>query len=255
MSNNDFLNYSIDALIVVTDKKYLKHLELFLLSLRNTNHKIIVYVCLINVPESENLNNKLKKLYPFLDLSYLNKQFAPNQNKKAFASNYRVSFIRSVLKLHHQLVLYLDVDSIIRKNLINAKISLSSDVEILFRKTEDLRFKVATGAIIFKNNKQSHLFLEHWETRITPKIFEWFSDQISFYQTYKKTKDKINISSIDKSLIDWEFHQKSIVWAGKGDRKYRNIVYVLESAKLRVSYKFLKKLINKLQQYLTESYN
>jgi hypothetical protein len=253
MPNDDFPNYPIDALIVVTDKKYLKHLEVLLLSLNKTNHKITVYACLINIPESKNLNNKLKKLYPFLDLSYLKKQFTSSQNKKAFASNYRVSFIRSILKLHHQLVLYLDVDSIVRKNLINAKISPSSDIEILFRKTGDLRMKVATGAIILRNNKQSHLFLKHWETRITPNIFEWFSDQISFYQTYKRIKDKINISSIDKSLIDWEFHPESIVWAGKGDRKYRNILYVLESAKLRAFNKFLKKLINKLQQYFTES--
>lgn len=236
-----------DAVIALTDNNYLKHLKTLLASLRSTKHKINVYVCLINIDQAVDLEKELKSIYSPISFKYINKKFMTDADRKAFCSNYRVTFIKEILKNPLESIIYLDADSIVRKEMSLAEVNLDSDIEILFRKSDDDRFKVATGAILVKNNPRSKRFFEEWEKNIQPKIYSWFSDQRTFYKTFLSLRDEVNIYPIDKRLIDWEFKETSIVWAGKGKRKYTNSIYLLEALKLRTNNRKLQRAISQIQ--------
>jgi len=236
------------GLIALVDKQYLHFLKTLLTSLRKTNHKITAFVCLININKGEKLENDLRLIYENISFSYLSRDFVSDAERRAFCSNYRVMFIKEILNKQLNLLIYLDADSIIRKNLTLANINPSSDIEILMRDSNDSRFKVATGAMIIKNNSQSKLFFKHWEKNIHLKQFKWFSDQITCYETIEELSNDVVVCQIDERLIDWKFINSSIIWAGKGNRKYRNILYRLETIKIRTKNNVLQNIINRIQE-------
>ena len=51
-------------------------------------------------------------------------------------------------------------------------------------------------------------------------------------------------------MIDWKFTQDSTIWVGKGNRKYRNILYRLESFKASLTSNRARKLIEIIQNLL-----
>jgi len=238
------------GLIALVDKHYLHFLKTLLTSLRKTNHKITAFVCLININKGEKLENDLRLIYENISFSYLSKDFVSESERRAFCSNYRVMFIKEILNQPLNLLIYFDADSIIRKDLTLADINPASDIEILMRDSDDSRFKVATGAMIIKNNNQSKLFFKHWEKNIYPKLFKWFSDQITCYETIEELSNDVVVCQIDERLIDWKFINSSIVWAGKGNRKYKNILYRLETLKIRTKNNVLQNIINRIQECL-----
>lgn len=250
MNKKHQLNPLTDAILIIIDELYLKFIVTLLHSLHNTNHKFTVIICLINFKDNQKIEKDLKELYPNLICKHLKEEFNSAAEKKSFCANYRVHFINEILTLNYKRLLYLDADSIVRKDLRIADLQIDSDIEILFRNTEDLRMKVASGAILIKNNKKAKLFIKIWKDKISNNLTKWFSDQETFYETYSELKNQVSCRMIDSRLIDWDFKDSSIIWAGKGNRKYKNFIYLIESAKVRIKNKQVIKILSVLQNAL-----
>lgn len=220
-----------DVIAVIADQKYIGYLKTLLNSLSLSNQKISVYVCLVNINKTSRLEKSLKKRYENIYIEYINRTFNSNADKKGFCVNYRIPLIRKILNHDFKNILFLDADSIVRKSLYEAKVSESSDIEILFRDSEDVRMKVACGVILIKNNIRSKRFIELWEKKNSSGKYTWFYDQITFFETFMEMRKEVNVENIDSNLIDWEFKKSSIIWSGKGNRKSRNLLYIYESLK------------------------
>jgi len=223
---------STDVIAVIADQKYLGYLKTLLNSLSLSNQKISVYISLVNINKTVRLEKSLKKRYENIYIEYINKKFDSIADKKGFCVNYRIPLIKKILKLDFKNILFLDADSIVRKPLSEANISQSSDIEILFRDSEDLRMKVACGVILIKNNVRSKKFIDLWEKKNSSGKYTWFFDQITFFDTFIELEKDVNVENIDKKLIDWEFKKNSIIWSGKGNRKSRNLLYIFETVKI-----------------------
>lgn len=58
------------------------------------------------------------------------------------------------------------------------------------------------------------------------KDLPWFIDQVILYRTHLMYEDSLKFKQLDSSLIDWEFKGDSVIWTGKGPRKFNNPTYV-----------------------------
>lgn len=237
-------------IILLSDKRYLKYVKIFLHSVKDNLFGCKINLCLINVLDNK-IESKLKKIYPSITIDHISKKFLSFADKKAFCSNFRVFYISKKLKETKSSLLYMDCDSLVRKGLSFKDFENSGDISILHRDSLDKRFKFATGIIFTRNNSSTKKFFRDWEAAILPKIHTWFSDQITFFENYMKYKNIIVFSQLDKKFIDWEFKDNSIVWTGKGSRKKNNLKYVLETFVYRTNSQFIKNFISFLQQKIS----
>lgn len=242
------------TIAVVSNEKYLKHLYNLLRSLELNKNIISISICLLNIKKKQLVSKKLNSIYSnvYIDFVEYEDSFSPNETK-ALAANHRVIFINQLLKKHFKTIFYLDCDSIVRANLKEHLNELAaSDISIIFRHNHDERSKVAAGAILFQNNSNTKEFLKRWVEKIQPIKNYWFADQITFYETYLETKHFIDFKNLRAEMNDWSFNDKSMIWAGKGNRKRQNLIYLLEQIKNKSTHTLIKDFIHKAQNILRD---
>tara|TARA_Y100001937_G_C7046324_1_gene297015 strand:+ start:99 stop:827 length:729 start_codon:yes stop_codon:yes gene_type:complete len=61
--------------------------------------------------------------------------------------------------------------------------------------------------------------------RISEGPMRWFIDQISLAEVFERVEDK-DITKFDGNFMDWEFIEGTVIWTGKGPRKYENQKYL-----------------------------
>ncbi len=123
-----------------------------------------------------------------------------------------VRFIRLYELIKNQSVLCLDIDCIVRKDF---KINVEREEIHIYGSPELNDFKAGTILI----TEHGHSFLKQFSNLLEQNILNdylyWFLDQdiLSFIvQNY-------NYKLLNKSFIDWEFNEDSIIWQAKGMRK------------------------------------
>lgn len=86
---------------------------------------------------------------------------------------------------------------------------------------------VAAGVVWCKS--KSKRFLKNVsENIINHGNLTWFLDQVMLWRTFNDTSKKTfdTFRKFDSAFMDWEFSEDSIMWTGKGDRKYNNTKYI-----------------------------
>jgi len=81
--------------------------------------------------------------------------------------------------------------------------------------------RVAAGAVYFHKSAASLAYLV--AKSISEKPLNWFVDQIALSEVLGIEKDAHHF---DSSFLDWEFEEDTVIWTGKGPRKYENKTYV-----------------------------
>lgn len=222
----------------MADRKYLKYFYTLLQSAVLNSPELHFHVCLVNQKKySKKVESKSKKIFKNINFFYLEKEFKNIAEKKAFCANYRARFILHIINKGYRNIVYLDVDSLIRKNILDYDWKfMTNDISVLFRNSDDPRFKLLSGVISISGNNASRGFIEDWIEKLDPEILNWFADQVTFYKTYSNAKMKISFGNLKKSVIDWNFDKDSFIWAGKGDRKHKNYKYILETLRIKIKY-------------------
>lgn len=83
--------------------------------------------------------------------------------------------------------------------------------------------RVAAGAVYM--DERAVPVAEAVAERISQGPWEWFLDQVALSETFARV-DEENVEKFTSDFMDWEFNEKSIMWTGKGPRKYDNPKYV-----------------------------
>ena len=217
------------TILAVSDFSYLGRIKALLCSVRRNYSQARFYLHLVNVDLEE--ANYLKDIYPQIQFKIDYQTFATEAEKRAYCANIRVKIIKELLaSTEISLLLYLDADSIVRQNLSELVTLISNhDLVILDRTYQsDLRLQFFTGVIGINNIVGSRKFLEKWWELIQPNLYQWYSDQLYFSQTYEYLKSEINLANLPPQFADWEFWSNSPIWTAKGLRKEDNQIYLLE---------------------------
>tara|TARA_B100000902_G_scaffold16953_1_gene20326 strand:+ start:1306 stop:2043 length:738 start_codon:yes stop_codon:yes gene_type:complete len=61
--------------------------------------------------------------------------------------------------------------------------------------------------------------------RIKEGPMRWFIDQIALSEVFARVDEK-DITKFDGNFMDWEFVDDTVIWTGKGPRKYENQKYL-----------------------------
>tara|TARA_Y100000310_G_C20363862_1_gene660250 strand:+ start:53 stop:766 length:714 start_codon:yes stop_codon:yes gene_type:complete len=226
---------SINILLVST-LNYIEHLIPLINSIVN-NVKISysIYIYLVNVNIKYEIN-KIKKLSQNIIIRHLDIDLTDNEKVKSYSANIRLNLINNLLNEGKDYILYLDVDSIIRKDithLIEKVKDNNYDLGLFtFKKKKDIQIK--SGIILARNTNKAKVFFLKVENSLNKfGLYKWTSDQKSLKQVYHQVlkntysdEDKPKILKIKPKYLDWNFKETSIIWTGKGFRKYENTKYL-----------------------------
>ena len=83
--------------------------------------------------------------------------------------------------------------------------------------------KVAAGCVYLTADALS--VAKAVNERIKEGPMRWFIDQIALAETFARVEDK-DITKFDGNFMDWEFIDGTVIWTGKGPRKYENQKYL-----------------------------
>ena len=107
---------------------------------------------------------------------------------------------------------------------------------------ETLASHVAAGMVLY--TQESLNFAMEVSDALTKNKLIWFIDQVALWKTYEKDlltgMRKHKFHQFTEQEMDWEFKEGTLVWTGKGPRKYDNPTYVAQQQIYRDMWKGAK---------------
>ena len=176
-------------------------------------------------------------------------------DKMAYCFNSKFNTINSLFKKGEDLIVYMDVDAIVRKPLIDLEeIGSNYDISMLIE-TNDESFMPEGGLICPKsipktdyydrlsdgtleelpyvewhaglftarNTPVVRKFFKIMEEKISDpeELYDWEADQTLLNETYQEMKGSLSVYCLPKCLKDEEFLDDSVVWCGAGEHKFQ----------------------------------
>jgi tetratricopeptide (TPR) repeat protein len=134
--------------------------------------------------------------------------------------------------------LCLDADCIVRGEIAPGFGGEKADVRMRLRYDERPHVTVAAGALVLSPTAGAAKFIEQVSALIKPVLeageAAWFLDQIVLGHVHRKLTDgEVLVSLLDNRYLDWFFHDESLIWTGKGPRKFEDERYKAELARYR----------------------
>lgn len=227
------------TILCVSDNSYLPFVKtLFNSIVCNVKIPYKLHLHTINVSEKEidvfrntYSNIEFTREYVDIDSSPFKGNAFNKSKKEAYCANIRVKILYDIMCSGTKYILYLDADSIVRKNLDDLLNIIKSSDLVIFRRDESTNknVKVATGVIGINNNEKSFSFIKSWKDFIIQDniMYSWYSDQKYFYKTMINHSD-VYVNALPFSYIDTTFLDESIIWVGKAERKFENNSYLKE---------------------------
>jgi hypothetical protein len=135
--------------------------------------------------------------------------------------------------------LCLDADCIVRDD-VAARVSALeiADIGVRRRYHEQPHLTVAAGALMLRPTAAAAKFIDRVSTLIRRALEAreavWFLDQVVLSHVVRELGDReVGVSQLDMTYIDWFFHDHSVIWTGKGERKSEDTRYMGELLQYR----------------------
>ncbi len=228
------------TILAIADPDFVPRLRALAASVAANMPSALLHACLVNADDEHAA--EIVATHANCEFSFVDAQLdatsmkigldgiTPYTEKAGFCVNLRGRKTLELLREGTKRVLFLDADSIIRRDLgpLCALID-SSDVVIHKRPHEQDYMGVAGGVIGVRPSPGGIEFFERAVARIDAiGNSDFFSDQLAFTQTIAELGDRVRIAHLPKAYIDWEFEPDSFIWTGKGRRKFENETYLTE---------------------------
>lgn len=218
-------------ILLVSTLNYTEHLIPIIKSIvSNVKTEYLIHIYLVDVNEETKIKD-IKNISEKIVIKHLNVNLKNVAHLRSYSANIRIRLINGMLNEGKDYILYLDVDSIVRKDiqeLINN--TDNYDLGLFITKQKDVK----SGIILARNTNKSKIFFSQVEKSLNKfGLYKWYSDQESLKQIYHQilnckypVNEKPNILKIDEKYLDWNFLDTSVIWTGKGPRKYKNKKYL-----------------------------
>jgi len=257
---NGFDNISRDKFVITctSDETYFPHLYVLLKSLFQYNKSsVIIRGVHLSQDNIDNLND-INNVYVVDDKTPLCTK-RTIMTRGIDGGHPRMKNLRSRLTSEHECycthskfynvdlllnngfnkILALDVDTIVRESLAELYdmievtdliIEHKARLPNMFIPTNHLIFK--EGLMVVKNTKYTRLFYRKISSTLKYQLFNCVkdfdidSDHEVIGQVYDEMKDDICLSNLPLKFKDTTFDDNSVIWSGKGDRKFTNMKYI-----------------------------
>jgi hypothetical protein len=109
---------------------------------------------------------------------------------------------------------------------------------MLLRYDERPHVTVAAGALALSPTAGAAKFIDQVSALIRPVLeageAAWFLDQIVLGHVHRNLADgEVQVSLLERIYLDWFFQDESLIWTGKGPRKFEDEKYKSELARYR----------------------
>ena len=207
------------------DKEYFKsHAPSLIYSLNDIGKDIHIHICEPD-PTVLNMEAVLKKDIDVKMTCSYNDIGATPIDVRAYYSCLRFMMLPNLLQ-HADAMMIVDVDCVFMNNFEWP----TTDTGYFPRKSLDGTIgweaqgtKVAAGCVYLTNNAIS--VATAINERISKGPMRWFIDQIALSEVFARVDEK-DITKFDGNFMDWEFLEGTVIWTGKGPRKYENKTYL-----------------------------
>jgi len=198
-----------------------EHAPSLIYSANDIKKDVHIHVC--NPTESVlSIQDKLRKTTDInVTFSYNEKSIIEDGHRKTAHTYYaslRFLYVHHIIRAAKK-VLVTDVDCLFKNDFKWPEESYG----YFPRRNRRINECVAAGVVYF--TEESLKTIELLQNKIINSRQEWFADQIALGWYFNEVvTDKAK--HFDEYFMDWDFKKNSVMWTGKGDRKYNNQIYV-----------------------------
>jgi hypothetical protein len=236
------------TILAISDPEFLPRLRALASSINRNMPSAALHACLVNVDAADEAAD-LRAIHPRTECSFVRETLDDTvvkmgmdglttfTEKAGFCVNLRAKAIHELLNAGASRVLFMDADCLVRKDL-SGLIRMMDDSDIVIHKRPQAAeyMRVCAAVIGVSRTARSMAFIERLVARIDQignRLF--FADQLAFHLTAVESGSDITITHLPSEYLDWEFQDDSFIWTGKGQRKYKNEVYLQEEARYRAA--------------------
>ena len=185
----------------------------------------------------------ITKMLPNLGLSYSYEEvdFAgcSDVHIRTYYASIRFVRLAEIFARSQAVYFCLDADCVARDD-VGALVSALqiADIGIRMRYSEQPHLSVAAGALMLRPTAAAAKFINRVGTLIRRTLeareAEWYLDQVVLSQVLRDLGGRaLSASQLDMTYIDWFFHDSSVIWTGKGERKSEDGRYIAELLQYR----------------------
>jgi hypothetical protein len=228
----------------VDNAYFWQHALVLLGSLGRHSPSIKCHVHVVNPdPRVPRAVKVIAKLLPALGLTYSYEQvdFAgcSDVHIRTYYASIRFVRLAEIFARAQAVYFCLDADCVARDD-IAARVSALqiADIGIRMRYSEQPHLSVAAGALMLRPTAAAAKFINRVGTLIRRTLeareAEWYLDQVVLSHVLRDLGDRaVGVSQLDMTYIDWFFHDSSVIWTGKGERKSEDRRYMAELLQYR----------------------
>jgi hypothetical protein len=226
-TNNVFPEYPV--VFSACDSKYfLEHAPAFIASAESIGKDVHIHIydptseaiaMFLNIKTFQDLKIKLT-----LSFSASVQNFKSHNEYRTYCACIRFVALPELLKFAKK-VMTLDIDCLMMKEFNFPEKSIGYFSREPLEGTvgwEKEGTKVLASAIYF--DERAIEFTQKIKERITQGPLLWFLDQVAISEVLSNSD--VDAEHFDTQFLDSEFNEDSIIWNGKGPRKYDNVRYV-----------------------------
>ena len=221
-----------DVLFASCDSNYfLNHGPAFMMSAIKFKQNLHLHI----VNPDKHVNNIVERVSKFNNLTFSTEQTdLKGIDPRTYYACNRFIVASHVLRLCEAAII-LDIDNI----LMNEVQWNTCDIGLFLRDPlpgtvgwEQESTHVAAGIVSYSTPLGLD-FLNRVSDKIKSyKELRWFADQNALWKVYEENKHKLSTFVYDSSIMDWEFKPDTMLWTGKGPRKYDDPTYVSKDNEL-----------------------
>ena len=221
-----------DVLFASCDSNYfLNHGPAFMMSAIKFKQNLHLHI----VNPDKHVNNIVERVSKFNNLTFSTEQTdLKGIDPRTYYACNRFIVASHVLRLCEAAII-LDIDNI----LMNEVQWNTCDIGLFLRDPlpgtvgwEHESTHVAAGIVSYSTPLGLD-FLNRVSDKIKSyKELRWFADQNALWKVYEENKHKLSTFVYDSSIMDWEFKPDTMLWTGKGPRKYDDPTYVSKDNEL-----------------------
>tara|TARA_R100000353_G_C6489914_1_gene191458 strand:- start:216 stop:1007 length:792 start_codon:yes stop_codon:yes gene_type:complete len=261
------LDRDILTIVCSSNQKYIPYLKTFLNSILINSPSVNIVARLVNV-DSET-KKELRKKFKSLNLYIMNDNKKIN-NKKVikpeigefgyqellslvrsknnnlitnsegvYCSNIKFNTINKLLNKDFKNIVYLDVDTIVRKDISILKDNLQNyDIGMFINEDElDCYSGWNAGIMLIRNTNASKMMYLLIEKFVNDKFWDVDADEEVFDKIYNEHKEVLKLYKVEKTFKDNgpNYDIDSHMWSGQSQEKVLNDSYKIESKKYEIS--------------------
>lgn len=200
--------------ITLADAAYFKYVKAFVNSCKINFSNASLHLVLVNMTEVD--RSEVESMHPNIEVVIEEVDFADDLEKRCYCTNRRAHLFKYLRDKTDDMLLWVDADSIFRKDCSFLTEHLNSCELTMRRKKRADKF--AAGIIGIYSTPICKEFIDYYYDLVEADK-GWMSNQVHLRDAYLEFKDRINFDFLDKRYCDVWLSDDGVIWTAKSKLK------------------------------------